>query len=360
LISYFENQKKFTCKVFLGGHHFNKKFGYTYEYSSQKIKNIHKSETKLKNTNENYIVDFITEETKELKNFLYNFKPNLLVILGDRYELLSAVIPAFFLRIPLLHLHGGEKTIGAYDDTLRHVVSKFSNFHIVSHNAYKKRLIQLGEDPKSIFNIGSIGSELALKSKKINFDTLKNKYQIKFKKYFLITYHPETNNLKRSFLGLKNLLKVLNKLNEISYIFTYNNTDTNGDIFLKEIKNFCKKNSNAMIFKNLGSDYHSLARNACSVIGNSSSGIIEIPVLGVSTINIGRRQEGRIIGPSIINVKESFQNIFFAIQKVIKKKSIYKKELIKKNIINNIINKIKYILQIKKISVKNFHDIKFK
>jgi UDP-hydrolysing UDP-N-acetyl-D-glucosamine 2-epimerase len=361
LISHFENNKKYTSKLFLSGHHFSKKYGVTYEDIKGKIKNIYKSKTRLKNTNNRNIIELILETAKELKNFLFKFKPDLLVILGDRYELLSVTIPSFFLKIPILHLHGGEKTAGAYDDVIRHVVSKFSNFHIVSDNVYKKRLIQLGENPKTIFNIGSIGSELALKSKKISFEDLRKKYHINYEKYFLITYHPETNNLQRSFTGLKNLLKVLESLDEVNCIFTYNNTDTDGDIFLKEIKKFCKKNSNARIYKNIGSsNYHNLARYSRSVIGNSSSGVIEVPVLGVNTINIGKRQEGRIMTPSIINTNENFEDILYAVKKVLKKKILYKNRIIKKNIIKNIIKRIKYILQIKKMRIKNFYDIKFK
>ena len=132
-------------------------------------------------------------------------------------------------------------------------------------------------------------------------------------------------------------------------------------IFLKEIKKFCKKNSNAKIYKNIGSsNYHNLARYSRSVIGNSSSGVIEVPVLGVNTINIGKRQEGRIMSPSIINTNENFEDILYAVKKVLKKKILYKNRIIKKNIIKNIIKRIKYILQIKKTRIKNFYDIKFK
>ena len=257
----------------------------------------------------------------------------------------------------LLHLHGGELTHGAFDDIIRHVVTKYSNYHFVSHNIYKKRVIQLGEQPKSIFNFGAIGAEIAKKTKIKNFKILKLKYKINKKEYFLITIHPETKNLRKSIIYLDNLLQTITKLTNFKFIFTANNSDTKGDLFISKIKLFCKKNINSQLVYNLGStEYFSLAKYAIAVIGNSSSGVIEMPSLKTPTINIGKRQEGRLMGSSILNSNGSVIDLIKKINLIKENKIKFKNIYYKKNTTLNMKRTILKIIN-KKINYdKKFYD----
>lgn len=359
VIKEIQRQKKIKSYLLLGGHHFNKSYGNSYNYVKNfKLKNTIKSKIILKKTSSSQIVDFISKFLFETKNLLLKIKPNLVVILGDRYEITSVAIASFFLNIPIVHLHGGEVTQGANDDTTRHVVSKYSSYHFVSHKDYKKRLIQLGEQPKTIFNYGSIGAQISKEIKLINFKLLEKKYDILKKKYFIITLHPETNFKKKSKIYLNNLLSVLKKQKNYKLIFTCNNNDELGDYFLNKINNFCNKNINAKLIHNLGTiEYFSLAKEAKAVIGNSSSGIIEIPSLKVPTLNIGGRQKGRIMGPSVINSDGSKKNLKNMINLLkVNKKIFYKNIYYKKNSIKKIKNKIIQFIT-SQTKNKTFYDL---
>ncbi len=358
LIKKFQKIKKIKTFTYLGGHHFSKKYGYTFnEIDKLRITNKIKSKVILRNTNEIETTKYISTFLNEVKNNFIKIKPDLVVLLGDRYELQSVAITSFSLKIPILHLHGGELTQGAFDDVIRHVITKYSNYHFVSHNLYKKRVIQLGEQPQSIFNFGAIGAEIAKKSKIKSFGLLESKYNIYKKKYFLITIHPETNNLRNSIKYLDNLLKTVTKLTNFKCIFTANNNDTKGDFFIRKIKTFCKKNANSQLVYNLGSnEYFSLARYAIAVIGNSSSGVIEIPSLKTPTINIGKRQKGRIMGSSILNSNGTVSDLLKKINLIKKNKIKFEDTYYKKNTILNMKKMILKIISKKINQNKIFYD----
>lgn len=292
---------------------------------------------------------------------------DMLILLGDRYEALSAAISAMVMRIPIAHLHGGELTEGAIDEGIRHSITKMSYLHFTSTEQYRNRVIQLGENPERVFYVGALGVE---NIKKINLMT---KEELEKSIHFeidentvVVTYHPvtlENNTVEEQFL---NLLKVLDRNPKIRMIFTKANADTNGRIVNELIDKYAAQNSErACAFMSLGQKRYLSALKYCRiVIGNSSSGIIEAPSFGKPIINIGDRQKGRICADSVINCGYTQQEIQQAMETALTEefenkarncRNPYEKE----NIAANIISVIKdYLLNDKIKLKKGFYDIK--
>ena len=239
-------------------------------------------------------------------------KPNLLLILGDRYEMLAVASTALIYKIPIAHLHGGEITEGAFDDAIRHAITKMSHLHFTSTEAYRKRVIQLGEQPERVFNVGALGVENMMKTDIIEKAELEA--EIKFKltdKCFLCTYHPVTLSNMSSETQVLNLLEALDDYKDYHIIFTYSNSDTNSQIIIKRIQEYVDKNEGRCMFiPSLGQRrYFSALKYMTAVIGNSSSGIIEVPSFGIPTLDIGDRQKGRIAADSVIHCGYSTEEI---------------------------------------------------
>lgn len=292
---------------------------------------------------------------------------DMLILLGDRYEALSAAICAMVMRIPIAHLHGGELTEGAIDEGIRHSITKMSYLHFTSTEQYRNRVIQLGENPERVFYVGALGVE---NIKKINLMT---KEELERAIHFeidentvVVTYHPvtlENNTVEEQFL---NLLKVLDRNPKIRMIFTKANADTNGRIVNELIDKYAAQNSErACAFMSLGQKRYLSALKYCRiVIGNSSSGIIEAPSFGKPIINIGDRQKGRICADSVINCGYTQQEIQRAMETALTEefenkarncRNPYEKE----NTAANIISVIKdYLLNDKIKLKKGFYDIK--
>lgn len=233
-------------------------------------------------------------------------KFDICVVLGDRFEALAFGLASFMGNINLVHLHGGEITNGAKDDSYRHCLTKLSKLHFVAHPTYASRVIKMGEDPNSVFNVGPLGMEYLKSFRKMSKDELEEKFNFKFRpKNLLITFHPETHSFGLNEGYIKVLLKALETQKNCSLIFTMPNIDAEGEIIRKEISEFCKKNSEfAYCFENLGSiNYLNIMSFVDGVVGNSSSGIYEAPYLKVPTLNLGSRQEGRIKATSVIDVE---------------------------------------------------------
>lgn len=240
-------------------------------------------------------------------------KTDLVVILGDRYEMLSVASAATIFKIPIAHLHGGEITEGAYDDAIRHSITKMSHLHFTSTEEYKKRVIQMGENPQNVFNVGAIGLDNIRDLKLLSKEELEADLDIKFKKYnFQVTFHPETLGNLSSQEQFQNLLNVVVKQDDSFFIFTKANADTDGRIINQMIDDFVKKNpAIAKAFNSLGTlRFLSVVKICDAIVGNSSSGILEAPSLFTPTINIGDRQKGRNQASSIINVDNSENEIF--------------------------------------------------
>tara|TARA_A100000164_G_C21861859_1_gene750505 strand:+ start:258 stop:1109 length:852 start_codon:yes stop_codon:yes gene_type:complete len=283
------------------------------------------------------------------------------MVLGDRFELLAIAIISIIFGIPIVHIHGGEITEGSFDNTIRHCLSKASSLHFVSNIVYKKRLIQMGEQPKSIFISGAPGIEKInqnLKDKKY----LEKKYKFIFgRKNILFTLHPETIT-KNHRKYIINFIKFLNQTHEVFTIFTSSNSDTDYKFINNTIKKFVKKNKNySKYISNLGAyDYKCMIKSVDCVVGNSSSGIIETPSFKKPTINIGDRQKGRIFAKSIININGDYLSIKNAVKKCFStnfKNKIrnVKNPYFKKNssaIINNILKDYTFNRNLKK-----FYDL---
>ena len=292
---------------------------------------------------------------------------DMLILLGDRYEALSAAISAMVMRIPIAHLHGGELTEGAIDEGIRHSITKMSYLHFTSTEEYRRRVIQLGENPERVFCVGAIGVE---NIKKINLMT---KEELERSIHFeidentvIVTYHPvtlENNTVEEQFL---NLLEVLDRNPKIRMIFTKANADTNGRIVNELIDKYAAQNSErACAFMSLGQKRYLSALKYCRiVIGNSSSGIIEAPSFGKPIINIGDRHKGRICADSVIHCGYTQQEIQQAMETALTEefenkarncRNPYEKE----NTAANIISVIKdYLLNDKIKLKKGFYDIK--
>lgn len=241
-----------------------------------------------------------------------DLKPDLLLVLGDRYEILSAVTTALFYKIPVAHLHGGEITEGAYDDAIRHAITKMSHLHFTSTEEYRKRVIQLVENPERVFNVGAIGIDNIKHLKLLSRDVLERELQFLLKEQtILVTYHPVTLDENDTRMQFQCLLNVLNDRQDIRIIFTLPNSDTGGRVIIPMIQDFVKCNKDrAIAFASLGSlRYLSVLRCVSAVVGNSSSGIIEAPSFGIPTLNIGNRQKGRIVARSVLQCEISEQAI---------------------------------------------------
>lgn len=247
-------------------------------------------------------------------------QPDILLILGDRYEMLAVASTALIYKIPIAHLHGGEITEGAFDDSIRHAITKMSHLHFTSTEAYRKRVIQLGEQPERVFNVGALGVENILNTDFMTKEEIEQSLNFELTdKCFLCTYHPVTLSVMPSEVQILNLLKALDKYKEYHIIFTYSNSDTNSQIIIKRIQEYVDRNIDRCLFiPSLGQRrYFSVLKNVAAVLGNSSSGIIEVPSFGIPTLNIGDRQKGRIAAESVINCGNSFEEINVGLAQVV-------------------------------------------
>jgi GDP/UDP-N,N'-diacetylbacillosamine 2-epimerase (hydrolysing) len=304
-------------QVIVTGMHLSKEFGLTYKEIendgfkiSKKIDILNNSDTSVA------IAQSIGKGLAGFASAFDNLKPDLILVLGDRFEIFAAVSAALVFKIPVAHIHGGEKTEGAFDEALRHSITKMSHFHFVANNEYLYRVIQLGENPKTVFNVGGLGVDIIKNMKLLSRKELELSLNLKLsKRNLLVTFHPATLEEDSSENQFNELLKSLSKLKNTSLIFTYPNSDTNGRIIIKMINSFVKVQSNAHFFKSLGQlIYFSCINEFDGVIGNSSSGLLEVPSFKKGTINIGDRQKGRLHAKSIINCNPEINSISNALE----------------------------------------------
>lgn len=367
LIKSLDSNNKINFKLIVTGMHLSKKFGNTInEIKKDGFKIDSKIDLNLKSDSELDIGNSISLGVKKFTKKFINLKLDLLFLLGDRFEIFSAAAAANVTRTPIAHIHGGETTLGSNDEVYRHAITKMSHLHFTSTNAYKKRVIQLGEDPKNVFVVGAPGLENIKKLKLLSKTELEKKIHYKFsKKNLLITYHPTTldkdkNSTERKFV---NLLKALDRLKNTNLIFTKANADTGGAKINLLIDDYIKKNSQkSWSFTSMGQiNYLSSLKYMDGVIGNSSSGIIEAPSLKIGTINIGDRQKGRIMSKSIINCSDNINDIIKSINKLYTKrfkkslsemKNPYDYGFASKKIINHL-----FTIDLNNIIKKKFYDL---
>ena len=285
-------------------------------------------------------------------------KPDVVVLLGDRYEIFCAAVTAHMKGIKVVHLHGGELTLGAYDDAYRHSITKFSYLHFTASKNYRKRVIQLGENPRKVFNVGPLARESISHVKFLKKSELEKRLKLKLKQnVILATFHPEIGSEEKNKQNLMNFINVLGELENVSVLFTSPNLDFLGNEVKKLLKEKIKDFENIAYFESLGFElYYSLMRFTKCVVGNSSSGIIEAPIMGVSSINIGKRQEGRDQEKTTVNSSFNKGELKNKIEKVLQQKKQSKKNI--KNVSKPskiIVNKI--IEMCKKDISKKFYDL---
>ena len=359
-----KKSKKTKLQLIVTGTHLSSKFGNTYKEIEEDGFSIDsKIRIDLKKDNPSDINKAAAEVMAKISNSYKKLKPDIIILLGDRFEMLSSAFAALSMQIPIAHIHGGESSFGSIDEAIRHSITKMSICHFVSTSIYKKRVIQLGEHPSRVFNLGALATDRIKKLKLFSKKEIEKKLKFKFnKKNILITFHPATldeNNLRY----LKQIFLALNKIKDANKIFTIPNADSGGVKIDKMIKNYVKKNKkNCLYFKSLGQKmYFSVVKNVDLVLGNSSSGIIETPLLKKPSINIGDRQLGRVKCDSTLDAKPNNKDILRSIKKTFSKsflkdiekiQSPYEKINTSKNIFNILIN-----LKIKGIIKKKFYDM---
>ena len=259
----------------------------------------------------------------EMTQTLTKLQPDIVVILGDRYEILSCALAAFMLQIPLAHIHGGEITEGAIDDSIRHSITKLSALHFTSTEVYRQRVIQLGEEPQRVFNVGSLGVENIKNMQLLSKEAFEKSINFRLgKKNLLVTFHPQTLSKLTPQEQFQNILDALDIFENTTIIFTKANADAGGKIINKMIDEYVQTNKQRCVaFASLGQlRYFSAIKYVDAVVGNSSSGILEVPSFHKSTINIGERQKGRVQADSVINCTIETRSIIIAIEKVYDKK----------------------------------------
>lgn len=245
-------------------------------------------------------------------------KYDAVVILGDRYEMFAVATAAAIHNIPIIHLHGGEQTLGNYDEFIRHGITKMAKLHLTSTEEYRQRVIQLGEFPETVHNVGSLGAEnglsLALPSK----EKLIADLNIPTQPYFMVVFHPETLNERPVIEQVENLLTALDEFKDkYQFIFIGSNADTHSDVIFNKLKQYTEQNQFKFFTSVKPEEYLALIKYSQGIIGNSSSGLLEAPSLKVGTINIGNRQQGRVRGESVIDVTTESREIIKGIQKLL-------------------------------------------
>jgi len=295
---------EFDVRVVVTGAHLSPEFGSTYQEIEQDGISIdEKIEILLSGDTATAISKSMGLALIGFGDYFARLNPDLLVVLGDRYETLGVCCAAMNQRIPIAHLYGGETTEGAVDECIRHAITKLSYLHFTSTEHYRNRVIQLGEQPDRVFCVGAMGIENILQEELLSKSELEVAIDFRLDKpYAMVTFHPVTLEDNNSAEQFKALLDVCQKHEEMKFVFSKANADANGRIINQMLETYVKEHDNAVVFASLGLvRYLSTVKYSAMVMGNSSSGLVEAPSLGVPTINMGDRQKGRLQADSVIN-----------------------------------------------------------
>lgn len=346
--------------------HLSPEFGLTYkEIEADGFIINKKVEMLLSSDTANGTVKSMGLATIGFADALEDLKPDLAVILGDRYEMLAAAQACLIYKIPIAHLYGGEITEGAYDNSIRHAITKLSSLHFTSTEEYRKRVIQMGEEPDRVFYVGSLGVDNIKHESIMSRDELERSLNFHLgDKFLLITFHPVTMENATAASQCDDLLKALSAVNdEYQLLFTLPNSDTDGRIIASKVKEYVSAHvKKSLVVDSLGKKrYYSALKYATAVVGNSSSGLVEAPSFGIPTLNIGNRQKGRTRGESVIDVEASYQEMYLGLQKALSEnfraiasagKNPYEKENTLQAIFNVIENH-----PLHNIGEKHFYDL---
>jgi len=350
--------KKIKVNIVITGTHGKGKSG-----NIKKFKSINYSYINIKyskNDSPKSILKISTSVIMKMSNFLIKEKPEVILLLGDRSETFLTAYCATILQIPIIHFHGGELSSGSYDDSFRHSISKMSYWHFVATENSKRRLIQLGEDKKNIFNIGSLVSQNLKLIDYTSITNIEKKFNFKIKKKFsIMTYHPTTLNPAADIKIALNIITSLTK-QKIFTIITSSNADANSLRITKFIKRKIIKDKNFIFIENLGSkNYLSLLKKSSFLIGNSSSGIIEAPLYFKPSITVGDRQKNREKSQLVFESDGSIKSINSCIKRAMKKTSKKYTPYYKYRSIDNCIKNLLKIMLPENL-IKNFKDQKNK
>lgn len=368
VIEKIDKSETIELKLVVTGMHLSPEFGLTYKEIEedgypidQKIEMLLSSDTP-------------TGITKSMGVALMGFadyfsvnRPDVVVVLGDRYEMLMVAAAAMIARIPIAHLYGGEKTEGAVDEAIRHSITKMSQLHFTATEEYRRRVIQLGEQPDQVYNVGALGVENARKVRLLSKEELEHQIGFHFSKpTIIVTYHPVTLEMLTAREQFADILSVIDSHKEISVIFTKANADTDGRIINQMIDEYVKGNGDRCVaYTSLGQRrYLSALQYVDAVLGNSSSGLVEVPSFHIPTINIGDRQLGRACAESVIHCGNSADEIERALlltlsekfrQKLTDMNNPYEREETSTKIVGTICDALEQGIEIK----KSFYDIMY-
>ena len=333
LMKEIESAKEIELQLVVTGMHLSEEFGNTYQQIEKDGFNIHKKvDISITSDTELAISKSMGLGIIGFADAFNELKPDIIVVLGDRYEIFSAVSAATVAKIPIAHIHGGETTEGAVDEAFRHSITKMSHLHFVATEVYRKRVIQLGENPKKVFNFGGLGVDNINNLNLLSRPEFEKAINFKLgEKNLLITFHPVTLEKSTSKKHFQILLDAISCLSNTKIIFTKANSDVDGRIINSMIDDYVFKNKNCTAFKSMGQlNFLSALQFIDAVLGNSSSGLLEAPSFKIGTIDIGDRQKGRVKADSIISCNSNIESINNALIK------LYSKEF--QDIINKTIN----------------------
>lgn len=320
LLEEIKKEKTFAMQMIVSGSHLSHEFGFTYkEIESDGFTIDKKIEILLSSDTSVGVSKAVGLGLISYAEAVNELKPDLMVLLGDRFEAFAMASACLISKIPIAHIHGGELTEGAFDDSLRHAITKMSRLHFTSTDEYRNRVIQLGENPEFVFNVGAIGIDNIKKLKLLSKTEFEKSIGFKLKKKnIIVTFHPVTLEKQSSEMQIKNLLNAIDKLDDTGIIFTRPNADNGGREIMSMIDKYVSKNSGkAVYFASLGQlRYLSALKYVDAVVGNSSSGIIEAPSFKIGTVNIGDRQKGRIKAGSVIDCGYDLKSIKNAFKKL--------------------------------------------
>jgi GDP/UDP-N,N'-diacetylbacillosamine 2-epimerase (hydrolysing) len=368
LIKKISSDSSFKIQLFVSGMHLSPEFGLTYKeiendgfHINEKCEILLSSDTPVGLSKSMGIALISYGET------LTRLCPDLVILIGDRFETICAAITAYISRIPIAHIFGGEATYGVFDEAFRHSITKMSYLHFTATEEYRRRVIQLGEHPERVFNVGALNIDNIKELKPLSLKEIEKKHKFTFKKRnLLITFHPVTLELNTSEGHMQSVLTALDELSETQLIFTKANADTSGRVINRMIDVYVAQHpEKAISFTSMGQlDYLSCMQYVDAVVGNSSSGIIEAPSFKIGTINIGDRQKGRVRASSVIDCESAPENIRDAFKKLYS--ASFQKNL--KDVKNlygngNTAEKIVSILKWTDFSrwiKKSFYDVEFK
>jgi GDP/UDP-N,N'-diacetylbacillosamine 2-epimerase (hydrolysing) len=317
LLRQLKHDSNFTLRLIVTGMHLSPAFGMTLEeIESDGFEKVEKIEILSDSDEPSAIAESVGKAISCLSKSFTSLRPDIVLLLGDRFEIFASATAALLCNVPVAHIHGGETTVGLMDEAFRHSITKMSHLHFVATNEYRSRVIQLGEHPSRVFLVGALGVENAMQTELLGRESLEQQLDIEFsERNVLITFHPVTLEHETYEIQMLELLKALSKLESTTLIFTHPNADTGGRTIIRLIEEFVAKHDHSYVFPSLGqSNYFSLIKMVDLVIGNSSSGLIEVPSFKKPTINIGDRQLGRVRGESVIDCAPRESDILNALQ----------------------------------------------